>query len=668
MSVDFIIVLCLLAVSAASLQTLRLRYFQRKLRKAGDVLRDAKREVMEISQLPVGNPQPLIQISQEGEIVFANPAALESFPDLKQLSLEHPVLQGLPDSVCVGEESVQEVQWGDRYYQRTVALSRVQDNDTYIVYCYDITDRKAYELELQKARETAEKEKQAADHAKKARGDFLANMSHELRTPMNGIIGLSDILVDAGLKDDEHELIVAVNSSARNLLTLLNDILDFSKIEAGELTMESIPFALADVTRQVEVLQSQTAVRKNVALETIIESHVPPYVIGDPSRLQQVLNNLVGNALKFTDEGSVTVSIGGEQSGEGRFLLRIDVADTGIGIPADKQEAVFAKFQQADSSTSRKYGGTGLGLAITKDIITLMGGTVSLRSEEGKGSVFTVNLPAKISDAASVEREGKSGQAQGGLSVNKAAKIMVVDDHPVNLLYMRRILGKIGFENLDEASSGAQALTLFEANDYDLIFMDCQMPDMDGFETARQIRVLESAETEPAIIAVTADAMKGAEQKCLEAGMDDYISKPVNKRKLLSVLQQWVPGDDSIEQKSAAADSARIQENQFIDWAHLNEFTGGDKQTESDIIEIFLGSLDTDIQEMEKHFVGGDYKEWDNIVHKICGSSAHLGARDLSNICDRAQTETMGDKDKMAAFHARILDAYKNVCDYLSAR
>jgi len=553
MITDFWIFGYVLVCGLMTVVIIRHRWQSRKFKNAQAMLRQAKREAHDLAQLSLHNPHPLLQISIDRELIFANPAALQSFPGIQQEMMTHAVLSGLQNvMVQDAQTTVREVVFEDCVYHQTITPAQVNGDDAFIIYCYDITARKAYERALQDSRRAAEQARQAAEKANQARGDFLANMSHELRTPMNGIIGLSDMLAQAQLKAEHHEMIDAVNSSARNLLILLNDILDFSKIEAGELTMESIPFDLHKTIRQVERLQRPVAVRKGIALHAVIDHDVPSAIVGDPSRLQQILNNLISNALKFTADGEVTLSVDTAPCKQpDHVLVRIAVTDTGMGIPQDKQDTIFTKFQQADSSTARKYGGTGLGLAITKDLVALMRGDITLQSEEGVGTTFTVSFPAQIADV-SHGSHGNETHAQdahdrpSGGGVNKAARILIVDDHPINLLYMRKTLQAFGFTDFDEAESGQRALDLFAARPYDVIFLDCQMPEMSGFDVARKIRDIETAEHEPVIIAVTADAMKGAEEKCMAAGMDDYIGKPVDHDKIRVVLERWLPEDRAV--------------------------------------------------------------------------------------------------------------------------
>lgn len=645
----------------------------RQMRNAGAVLHRAKKEVEEIAQLPQNNPYPLIQISASGDIIFANPAAFEAFPDLREKGASHPLIGDVASLVrqdAALMKKGREILVNNIVYQQTIIPSRVDGAAAFIIYCYDITDRKVYEQKLKNANAQAVNARQAAEQANQARGDFLANMSHELRTPMNGIIGLSGILMDSGLRPEHRELVEAVNSSSKNLLILLNDILDFSKIEAGELSLEKIPFNLHNVVRQVEFLQNPVAVQKGLALKSVIKDHVPSYVVGDPSRLQQILNNLINNALKFTKEGSVTIDVDGKEDGKGNFIARLSVIDTGIGIPGDKQKAIFDKFQQADSSTARQYGGTGLGLAITKNLIEMMGGHISIQSEEGKGSTFTFAFPATIAQRAADDESLAGSEDSGTRGINTDARILVVDDHPINLLFMRQLLTRLGFAGFGEASSGAQAIDLYRKTPYDLIFMDCQMPDMNGFTAAGKIREAQIHGNTPVIIALTADAVKGAEEKCLQAGMDDYISKPVDKEKLCALLRKWIPGEGVVtysQMDSPAGPHHDIPTSgPVLDWEHLLEFTGGDPQVEQQLLDIFTENMEIDVKILNDSFQNKDYALWHSTVHKMFGSCAHFGAKPMADVCDEAQCYSGKDPERIAGFHKKIMQHYHSIQNFLA--
>jgi signal transduction histidine kinase/ActR/RegA family two-component response regulator len=378
--------------------------------------------------------------------------------------------------------------------------------------------------------------KDAAEAADRAKSRFLANISHELRTPMNGVIGMTSLVLETPLDQTQKEMIEVARSSANSLLSLLNELLDLAKIEAGRMEMESVP---VDVRRlvgdAVKSFYSQAIARK-IELRAKIDPAVPAAVESDPLRLRQVLVNLIGNAIKFTHEGSVTICVSREIDlpAPDSILLRFDVCDTGIGIPFDKQSNIFEAFAQADASTTRRYGGTGLGLAIAARILNLLGGRIWLESEPGKGSTFSFNVPVREGVAAGHDDTA----SQPVTHAARPLRVLLAEDNPVNQIVAVKMLESWGHSAVI-APDGMAAIREYESARFDVVLMDVHMPDLSGLEATRRIRALESVlGVRTPVVAMTASAMKEDRQACLEAGMDDYLSKPVAMAELKKILDR----------------------------------------------------------------------------------------------------------------------------------
>ncbi|MGK5090125.1 ATP-binding protein [Bdellovibrionota bacterium FG-2] len=409
---------------------------------------------------------------------------------------------------------------------RTRAEMRHQENEEKII----LAERKSA---VQMLREVG------ALEASNLKSEFLVTMSHEIRTPLNGVIGLTGLLLDSGLNDDQTKTAKTIKSSADHLLTLLNDILDFSKIEAGKLDLEDLPFDLAQLIDETKNMLLFAAEQKGIGLFVELFPDTPSALVSDPGRLRQILTNLIGNAIKFTSQGSVLLRIRALSQTDTSAQLFFEIRDSGIGISHSGVRKLFQAFSQADASTTRKYGGTGLGLSISKRLVEMMNGEIGVLSREGQGSNFWFTIAVK-KDLAPQLVLGEHREEQGSPLPQLTGRILVVEDNPVNQKVALAMLSKLGFA-ADAVGNGKEALAALHTLPYDLVLMDCLMPEMDGYEATREMRKSSHPEIRNLpVVALTANAVKGDDQQCFDAGMNDYLTKPIKRDVLSFTIVKWL--------------------------------------------------------------------------------------------------------------------------------
>jgi len=474
----------------------------------------------------------------------------------------------------------------------------------------DITERKILEQELRDAKDTAEKSVIAKEN-------FLSNMSHEIRTPMNAVLGFTDLLIDTPLNPEQQDFVEAIQTSGKNLMSIINDILDYSKIEAGMMTIEQVPLSIRSIFSSLSVLFSQKKTDVSIDLSFTADPAIPENLSGDPTRLTQIIINLVSNAIKFTEKGSVKVAAVLDKKADQVAHVTFTVTDTGIGIPEDKLDAVFERFNQATNDTTRKYGGTGLGLSIVKRLVELQGGSIRVKSLLGKGSVFEFCLPLH-EQTSDVSKDLQAHTIHKITPDHKKLHILLVEDNVINQKLAEKHLTNFGF-TLDIAGNGKIALDKLQQATYDLVLMDMQMPEMDGYEAANAIR--KHLKLTLPIIAMTAHAMSGEKEKCLAIGMNDYISKPFKAAELYQKISNQMA---TVSHSTASASSDKFS-TKAIDLTDLREMSDNSAEFIQEMLELFVSEMTAHLQQLETSIESNDDATTEYLSHKLKSSIAMIG-------------------------------------------
>ena len=494
----------------------------------------------------------------------------------------------------------------------------------------DVTERRAVEAAQEAARV-------AALQMAHAKSEFVANVSHEIRTPMHGILGMSGLLLKTPLDGRQREYVSTLKSSAESLLVIINDILDFSKIEAGKMDLEQVAFSPVALAQGVTALFQARAMENSLQLKLSLPDNAPAALLGDPTRIRQILLNLVDNAIKFTHHGVVELNASFDAA-DGEINCQFAVRDSGIGMSAETQARLFQAFSQADSSTTRRYGGTGLGLAVSSQLAALMGGKLTVESTPGQGSCFTLALRLPTTTLPPVELPAQT-------TVQLQGRILVAEDHPVNQKVLAHQLRELGLQ-YGLADNGKQALDLLATEDFDLVLMDWQMPEMDGLEATRQIRQRPTALRHIPIIALTANANAGFREACLAAGANDCLSKPYSEAALAALLVQWLP--------QAAATAARIP---LLDLPALHARYPGNPGLVAELEAVFLDTTAASLAALKKAIDQGQADACRKEAHALKGAAASVMARTIQERAARIESSVQGGDFATAASELAELES-----------
>jgi len=549
----------------------------------------------------------------ENFIEYLHPAIKNQVRDAFEISKSHPYNSNIEFKFLCADDSYKYLEFN------SINLKFKDGIDGLILDCRDISERK--------------KDQEDLIQAQKAKEQFLANMSHEIRTPINGIVGMVNLLNESATTPDQNKYLNAIKHSADNLKVIINDILDFSAIESGKVTFEKIGF---DLIYQVQSVIDSLAIQakeKGLTLELNNGNRIKSMILlGDPVRLNQILINLINNAIKFTHKGKISIDIIYSEKIENKLNITFKVTDSGIGIPKDKINSIFDTFKQADESITRKFGGTGLGLTISKQLVELQDGKISVSSEVGVGTIFTFVIPYEAGRSADIIINDKGGDENKSTKVSKSLsgmRVLLVEDNDINRMYAANVLKKWHC-NYDEAENGEIALEKMRKQDFDIILMDIQMPVLDGIETARAIRSSFSAPKKNIpIVAFTANALKGDKAKYLDAGMNDYISKPFMPDELYQIMSAYY--SDTI--------AVNPSESNLVDLSYLRKMSNNDESFVLEMVDSFVQKTPKLLEDLNKSCKEQDWKNVGSLAHKLKPNLAFMGIESLKDLVLKIETD-----------------------------